>query len=196
MSGSAPPGSAPTLVKPPPPIVPATPASASPGAAAPAGTLADIAGRWGELGQHLLRAGAPLLAAALGEATPVAATSEQLTVEAPAGRMAVLTDPEQQRVVGNACLALFGARLRLVVRPRAGKLGAQPAVTDERQRRYQAAQEHPVVRELMQRFEADLVGRELVDLQTWLGRLAAEREAGPRKRFQGDLPDLGNRADG
>ena len=133
---------------------------------------------------------------ALGEATPVAATSEQLTVEAPAGRTAVLTDPEQQRVVGNACLALFGARLRLVVRPRAGKLGPQPAVTDERQRRYQAAQEHPVVRELMQRFEADLVGRELVDLQTWLGRLAAEREAGPRKRFQGDLPDVGNRADG
>lgn len=194
MSGSALPGSAPTLAKPPPSAV--IPAASAP--AAPAGTLSDITGRWGELGQHLLRAGAPLLAAALGEATPVAATSDQLTVEAPAARMTVLTDPEQQRVVGNACLALFGARLRLVVRPRAGKLGAQPAVTDERQRRYQAAQEHPVVRELMQRFEADLVGRELIDLQTWLGRLAAERDAGPRKRFQGDLPDLGSRdpADG
>lgn len=99
----------------------------------------------------------------------------------------MLTDPAQQRLIASACLVLFGARLRLVVRAKAGKDGGQSAVTDERQRRYQAAQEHPAVRELMQRFEADLVGRELIDAQTWLARVAAEREATPRRRYAGDL---------
>jgi hypothetical protein len=66
-------------------------------------------------------------------------------------------------------------------------VGDQPAITDERQRRYHAAQEHPLVKEIVQRFGADLVGRELVDVETWLARLATERDQVPRRRFQGDL---------
>lgn len=139
----------------------------------------------------MLQAGVPLVAAALGDGQAIALVADQLTVECPPARLTVLTDPEQQRMVASACQVLFGTRLRLVVRAKAGKDGGQPAVTDERQRRYQAAQEHPAVRELMQRFEADLVGRELIDLETWLGRLAAEREAPPRRRYSGDLQQSG-----
>lgn len=133
-----------------------------------------------------MQGGLPLAAAALGESTPVAVGSDTLTISAPAARMTVLSDPEQQRLVANACLAVFGQRLRLVVRAGAAAPG-QPAVLDERQQRYLAAQAHPVVKELLQRFGADLVGRELVDVQTWLARLAAERDQTPRQRFQGDV---------
>lgn len=137
--------------------------------------------------RQLLQGGLPLVAAAIADSTPVTLIADALTITAPVTRQGVLTDPEQQRMVGNACLAVFGRRLRLVVRADAATVGGQPAVTDERQRRYQAAQEHPVVKEILQRFGADLVGRELVDVQTWLARLAAEREQAPRRRFQGDV---------
>ena len=150
--------------------------------------FAIVNARWGELGQHLLRLGAPLLAAAITEAKPVGVSGDQLTITAPANRVALLLDPEQGRVIAGACMALFSQRLRLVVTGTAQHANSlQTGVTDERSRRYQAAQEHPVVRDLMQRFEADLVGRELIDLKTWLARLAAEREQAPRRRFQGDL---------
>ena len=153
-------------------------------------SLATLQPRWGELVRQLLQGGLPLVAAAIGDSTPVALSGDALTITSPAARLGILTEPEQQRMVANACLAVFGRRLRLVVRaggPASGKLAGQPAVTDERQRRYQAAQEHPVVKEILQRFGADLIGRELVDVQTWLARLAAEREQTPRRRFQGDL---------
>lgn len=134
-----------------------------------------------------MQAGAPLVAASLGDGHATALVADLLTVECPPARLDVLTDPAQQRLIGNTCLAVFGTRLRLVVRAKADKDGGVLAVTDERQRRYQAAQEHPAVRELMQRFEAELVGRELIDVQTWLARVAAEREATPRRRYAGDL---------
>ncbi len=148
------------------------------------------------MGQQLLRAGAPLLAAALSEGTAVALVGEALTVEVPPARIALLADPEQQRVLGSALLAVLGIRLRLVPRVRSVRGGggggggggdSDEPVTDERQRRYKAAQEHPLVRDLMQRFEADLVGRELIDLETWLTRLAEERAKGSRRRYRGDL---------
>lgn len=158
-------------------------------------TLATLQPRWGELVRQLLQGGLPLVSAAIGDSTPVGLSADALTITAPAARQGVLTDPEQQRMVTNACSAVFGRRLRLVVRTSGatlgggagGGVGGQPAVTDERQRRYQAAQEHPVVKEILQRFGADLVGRELVDVETWLARLATERDQTPRRRFQGDL---------
>lgn len=174
-------------------------ATASTGAAASGGagplTVAAIAARWGELGQHLLRAGAPLLAAAIAESTAAALAGDQLTIDTPPHRVAVLSDAEQVRVVGNGCLAVFGTRLRVVVRNRGGKGPDSTGVTDERQKRYLAAQQHPAVRELMQRFEADLVGRELVDLETWLARITAERESTPRRRFAGDIRTSGLNTD-
>jgi hypothetical protein len=150
-----------------------------------------ITARWSELGQHLLRAGAPLLAAAAAESTATALTGDLLSLETPPGRVAVLTDPEQLRVVGNACLAVFGTRLKIAARSRGGKGPDSTGVVDERQKRYLAAQQHPAVRDLMQRFEADLVGRELVDLETWLARITAERESAPRRRFAGDIRTSG-----
>ena len=179
------------MTAPPAPVAPAQTTGSVPAADG----LEELRARWGALGQVLLQMGAPLLAAALSDSLPLAVGGDQLTIEAPAGRVPLLTDPEQQRVVGNACLAAFGSRYRLVVKTRLVKGGPQPAITDERQRRYLAAQEHPIVRELMRRFEADLVGRELVDLQTWLQRLASEREAAPRRRFHGDLGSLGDRGE-
>ena len=167
-------------------VLPTTPAGAPAGAVGEL-SLATLQSRWGELVRQLLQGGLPLVAAAIGDSTPVTLSTDSLTITAPPARLSVLTDPEQQRMVANACLAVFGRRLRLVVRAGGATVGGQPAVTDERQRRYQAAQEHPVVKEILQRFGADLIGRELVDVQTWLARLAAEREQTPRRRFQGDL---------
>ncbi len=137
----------------------------------------------------MLQSGLPLVAAALSDSTPTALVADALTLLTPPGRVAVLTDPEQQRLIVSGCIAVFGQRLRLVIRAGASSAGnnGQPAVTDERQRRYQAAQEHPVVKELMQRFSAELVERELVDLETWLARVAAERDQAPRRRLQGDV---------
>ena len=158
-------------------------------------TLAALQPRWSELVRQLLQGGLPLVSAALGDSTPVTLSADVLTITTPAARLAILSDPEQQRLVANACLAVFGRRLRLVVRAGGANVGGQPAVTDERQRRYQAAQEHPVVKEILQRFGADLVGRELVDVQTWLARLAAEREQVPRHRFAGDIRQGGGLSD-
>ncbi len=147
-----------------------------------------IVADWASLGQQLLKAGAPLLAAAIGDATPTALSGDQLTLAAPPARIALLSDPEQQRVIAAAGTAVFGLRFRLVVKLKAGAGGSSDTgVTDARQRRYLAAQEHPVVKELMQRFEADLVGRELVDFATWIQRLTAEQEGGSKRRFIGDL---------
>ena len=188
MTGSAPRDTAPTPVlstvqgagSPPPPAPPTTASALE--------LLTLITARWGELGQHLLRLGAPLLAAAITEAKPVGISGDQLTITAPANRVPLLLDPEQARVIAGACMALFSQRLRLMVKGTAQSGNPlQTGVTDERSRRYQAAQEHPVVRDLMQRFEADLVGRELIVLETWLARLIAERDQAPRRRFQGDL---------
>jgi hypothetical protein len=142
------------------------------------------------LGQQLLKAGAPLLAAAIGDATPTALSGDQLSLAVPPARIAVLSDPAQQRVVAAAGIAVFGVRFRLLVTLKAGAGEATTTgVTDARQRRYLAAQEHPVVKELMQRFEADLVGRELVDFATWLERLTADREGERKRRFAGELRD-------
>ncbi len=137
--------------------------------------------------RQLLQGGLPLVSAAVGDSTPLSLSGDVVTISAPAARHAVLNDPEQQRMIANAGLAVFGRRLRLVVRAGDARVGDQPALTDERQRRYHAAQEHPLVKEIVQRFGADLVGRELVDVETWLARLAAERDQTPRRRFQGDL---------
>ena len=91
-------------------------------------------------------------------------------------------------MIAAAGTAVFGVRFRLVVKLKAGAGGASDTgVTDARQRRYLAAQEHPVVKELMQRFEADLVGRELVDFATWIQRLAADQDGERKRRFAGDL---------
>ena len=185
MNGSAPRDTAPT------PVQPTVQAAKGSFSAAPSGDLlATVTARWGELGQHLLRLGAPLLAVAIAEAKPVGLSGDQLIIAVPANRVPLLLDPEQTRVIAGACIALFSQRLRLVIRGTAEVSDPlRTVVTDERSRRYQAAQEHPVVRELIQRFEAELVGRELIDVKTWLARLAAEREQAPRRRVQGDLSD-------
>jgi hypothetical protein len=62
-------------------------------------------------------------------------------------------------------LALLGAR--------GVRVGAPPAASggDERARRWQAAQGHPLVKEMIRRFEGDVIGREVATREEWLSRL-------------------------
>nr|MBA2480571.1 hypothetical protein [Planctomycetota bacterium] len=41
---------------------------------------------------------------------------------------------------------------------------------DDRNSRYQAAQAHPLVKDLVRRFEADIVSREVVTREEWIKR--------------------------
>ncbi len=48
---------------------------------------------------------------------------------------------------------------------------ADPENAEERARRYAEAQKHPVVMELLKRFEADIVAREPGDTKAWEERM-------------------------
>ena len=69
--------------------------------------------------------------------------------------------------------ALFGRPLRARVTV------ARPALGDDRTSRYQAAQAHPLVKDLIRRFEADVVSREVIGRTEWLERFA---DSGVRDR--------------
>ncbi len=133
--------------------------------------MADLQSRWGEVQRKLLTGGLPLLAAALAESSAVAWTGDLLTLAAPARRQALLLDPEQQRLLAGAVASVVGARPKIVLRTAGGVAQADP-VADERKRRYTTAASHPLVQDIVKRFQAELVGQEIIDLETWLARLA------------------------
>jgi len=58
------------------------------------------------------------------------------------------------------------------VRERAARLGETPADAEDRARRYREAQDDPIVKDLLKRFEADIVAREPGDRQAWQDRLS------------------------
>ena len=60
--------------------------------------------------------------------------------------------------------AVAGRRLRVCGRPRRAQ------AVDERSDRYRTAQDHPLVQQLLKRFEADIVAREIIDREDWLRR--------------------------
>jgi hypothetical protein len=125
--------------------------------------------------RRVLRDGQPALAAALGEAAPLAVDHAAVTASAPPARLPALEAPAAQRALMAAFQAVLGLPLQLVVRP-----GAPAEAGGERMKRWREASDHPLVKELMRRFEAEPVHRELLARDEWLARLAAERERGRR----------------
>lgn len=148
-------------------------------AAAPEG-LHALAARWSELAVQAQRAGMPLVAAALADARPMELTADGLLIEVAAEHVRRGTFAERGEFaapLAKLVAAFAGRPLRLVPRERAGgpataaRLGETPADAEERARRYRAAQEDPVVKELLRRFEADIVAREPGDRGVWEDRL-------------------------
>lgn len=125
----------------------------------------------------LIAAGLPLAAAAFSAGRPTALVNGELTVTIPARQAAALRDADQMRLVAGVVSSVLGqtVTLRLV-----GEGASGDDALDERQRRYRDAERHPLVQEILKRFEGDLTSRELVDLATWLDRVAAERESARR----------------
>jgi hypothetical protein len=121
----------------------------------------------------LLAAGLPLAAAALGEGRLLALENGLLTVGIPARAAAALKDAEQVRLIGSLVSAAVGQAVQL----RLHALGGTAEPLDERHLKYQAAERHPFIQDLLKRFEGDLTARELVDFGTWLERVAAEKSA-------------------
>ncbi len=105
-----------------------------------------------------------------------------LTLAAAARRQSLLNDSEQQRVIRSAIQQETGltVRLRCITD---GAAAGTDAPTDERSARYRAAQQHPLVVDLMKRFQAELIGQELVEVETWLQRLTAP-PAGPTISYE------------
>ena len=122
----------------------------------------------------LLTAGLPLAAAAFGDGRPTALDGDTLTVAVASRHAVALRDAEQLRLIA----AVTGSALGRSITLRLSAIGGDgEEVLDERQRRYREAERHPLVQELLKRFEGDLTTREMVDFSTWLERLATERLA-------------------
>jgi hypothetical protein len=126
--------------------------------------------------RQLLGGGLPLLAATWGEARVLSVRDDLVSIQVPQRRLALLADEEQATLLGTAVGSVLGRRVRI-----RATAGSETGTTgDERTRRYQAAERHPLVQDLMKRFQAELVGRELVDFETWLRQaLSPPRRDGP-----------------
>ena len=75
---------------------------------------------------------------------------------------------------GRAMPADLDTRLRpylALVGATAVRVAAAPTTGDDRGKRWQTAQAHPLVRDLLKRFEGDVVSREVATRDEWLGRL-------------------------
>jgi len=154
-----------------------------PGAAAPGEELglSSILARWSDLPSQALRAGMPLVAAALTDSRPLELTANGLVVEVGiehVRRGSLGERGEFAAPLAKLITALAGRPLRLLVRERAGgatvaaRLGETPADAEDRARRYREAQDDPIVKDLLKRFEADIVAREPGDRQAWQDRLS------------------------
>jgi hypothetical protein len=125
-------------------------------------TLSEAQARWGEGARAALGGGKPALAAAVTGTRLVALEGDLLTIEEPVGRSPGLADMATD--LEHHLSALFGRPLR-------GRVTvARPALGDDRASRYQAAQAHPLVKDLVRRFEADVISREVVGRAEWLER--------------------------
>lgn len=128
--------------------------------------LPDLQAKWAGLARAALADNQLVLATALTDSAPVALASGVLTVELPEGLVAKLAaDPELARRLDALVTRLAGHPLRVAPRARSGQ---GPGVADDRSRRYRAAQEHPLMKALLQHFEADIVAREQLDHDAWL----------------------------
>ncbi len=133
------------------------------------------------MARQLLTGGLPLLAAGWGECRALTLRDGVLTIEVPAKRLALFQDPDQQRLLASAIAGAGGVRVQLALR-QVGALTDEPS--DDRTRRYRAAETHPLIQDLMKRFQAELVGREVVEVEAWIARLEEQHR---KKTFAGDL---------
>ncbi len=140
--------------------------------------LRIVQGRWNDVVRRVLRDGHPALAAALGEAAAIAVDAATITATAPPARLPALEDARAQQALMAAFQAVLGLPLQLLPRP--GAAAAAPGA--ERMQRWREATDHPLVKDIMRRFEAEPVHRELIARGDWLARLAEER-AGPNRRL-------------
>ncbi len=133
----------------------------------------------------LLSAGLPLAAAAFSEGRPTGLKGDELTIAVQVRHAAALRDAEQLRLIAGVVGSVLGRSVTLRL---AATGGNGEEVLDERQQRYRDAERHPLVQELLKRFEGDLTTREMVDFGTWLDRVAAERESARRPVRPGTAP--------
>ena len=127
---------------------------------------------WGAVARHLLAGGLPLLMSAWNESQALSLIDGTLVLEVPQKRLAILQDEAQQSFLASAIASIIHQRPRLVLRTQGS---TDDAPTDDRSRRYRTAEAHPLVQDLMKRFQAELTGRELVDLETWMNGLLANQ---------------------
>ena len=142
--------------------------------------LPHLQAKWDSLARAALDDGQLMLATALTDSTPVALANGVLTVELPADLIAKLaTNPELAKRLDELVSRIAGSSMHIAPRPRSGQ---GPGIADDRARRYRAAQEHPLMKALLQHFEADIVARELIEHDAWLagfGKKKARVEPGP-----------------
>ena len=74
-------------------------------------------------------------------------------------------DPELAKRLDELVSRIAGCPLHIAPRARSGQ---GPGIADDRARRYRAAQDHPLMKALLQQFEADIVARELIEHDAWL----------------------------
>lgn len=122
--------------------------------------------------RRVLRDGHPALAAALGEARPVGIAGAVVDALAPPARLPAIEAAAAQHAIMAACLAVYGAPLQLAVRP-----GEVAASGDDRSRRWRGALDHPLVKDILRRFEAEPLSRELIGADDWRARWQAEQAA-------------------
>lgn len=142
-------------------------------------TFGELVQRWEQLADRARKGGLLLVAQAFAGAKPLELTAGALTIEAAAEHVrGNVFGGEFAEPVSRLLTEVAGRPLRLVVKERAGgpsvaaRAGETPADAEARARRYQEAQQHPLVKELLRRFEADIVAREPGDEKAWRERLA------------------------
>jgi hypothetical protein len=123
----------------------------------------EVRRRWPELARAVLVQGDPTLAAALTGTRVVAMEGDLITVEAPPRPNAAQTTALETALPPHL-LTAFGTTMRVAC------VAARPEADDGSADLYRAAQSHPLVKDLMRRFEADIVSREIMDREEWLRR--------------------------
>lgn len=142
-------------------------------------SAAALAARWAELPGRARQGGLPLVADAFAASRLVEVAGDVLRIQVPAAALA----RGGVFAAGGELAALVGRLLRdwagAGVRWEASVLPADPiaaAAAAARAVRYAEALHHPLVKDLIARFDADIAARELADRGQWLDRL--RREAG------------------
>ena len=124
--------------------------------------------RWQALARTVLLQGQAALAAVLTGTTLIAIDDGVLTIEVAAGSTPPPADFADQLRPHLSTLASpsgASAALRLTIVHAADPAG------DDRSNRFHAAQSHPLVRDLLKRFEGEVIRTDLESRAEWLARL-------------------------